>query len=71
MKTQKIFNQADRDYIVDLLIADKWQEANTIAQYLGFPEGVNAELFENIIAKDGLNMKVIKAISVYYKKEVQ
>ena len=61
--------QAQRDFIVELLACDKWEQASGAASVLGF-EGVNAEFFEYLIRKDGLHSGIIRAIAVYYDNDL-
>lgn len=67
MKTTK----EQRDKILQLLILNKYTEANVCAQFLGFAEGITAEFFEHTIAKDGLHMQVIAALAVYYAEDTK
>lgn len=60
-----------RDKILQLIILNKYTEANTCAKFLGFSEGITAEFFEYTIAYDGLHMQVIEALAVYYADETK
>lgn len=69
MKTNIKTTEAQRDYIIDLLTADKWEQAVGAACMLGF-EGITAEFFEYVIEKDGLHDGIIRAIAVYYDNDL-
>lgn len=60
-----------RNLILTLLIANKYQEANGAAHVLGFSEGITAEFFEHVIAHDGFHNEVIRASAVYYFDEAK
>lgn len=69
MKTNIKTTEQQRDFIIELLTLDKWEQASGAASLLGF-EGVNAEFFEYVIAKDGLHGGIIRAIAVYYDNDL-
>lgn len=68
-KTQIKTTQAQRDAVLELLAQDRWKEAVGYATALGF-EGITAEFFEYVIAKDGFHNGVIYAIATYYDNDL-
>ena len=62
--------QAQRDALLNMLQQDQWKEACGAAKIMGF-DGITADLFEHIIARDGLHDGVIKAIAVYYDNDLK
>ncbi len=71
MATKHKTTVEQRNRILQLLIKNKYTEANGAATVLGFTEGITAEFFEHVVAKDGLHNEVIKAIGVYYATEIK
>lgn len=62
--------QEQRDKIIELLIADKYEEASTIVRFFGYTDGITSKFFEDLVEVEKMHDGVIKAIKVYYK-EVQ
>lgn len=69
MKASIKTKKEQRDELLDLITAGKYEQAHGYASALGYPEGVTAEVFEDFIVQDGLIDSVILAIKKFYDND--